>query len=98
MPNRFYKRRQVDLDLDSIWSFIAADSETAADRQIARIVEVFEMLMQNPRAGRERPELQKHLRSFPVGSYVVFYIPLPDGIEIVRVMNGRQDIGADDMI
>ena len=56
------------------------------------------MLIQNPRAGRERPELQKHLRSFPVGSYVVFYIPLPGGIEIVRVMNGRQDIGADDMI
>jgi toxin ParE1/3/4 len=97
VPNRFYKRRQVDLDLDSIWGFIAADSENAADRQVARIVEVFEMLMQNPRAGRERPDLQKHLRSFPVGNYVVFYIPVPDGIEIVRVMHGRQDIGADDM-
>jgi toxin ParE1/3/4 len=56
------------------------------------------MLVQNPLAGRERSELQKHLRSFPVGSYIVFYVPLPDGIEIVRVMNGRQDIGADDMM
>jgi toxin ParE1/3/4 len=28
---------------------------------------------------------------------VIFYIPLPDGIEVVRVMNGRQDIDADDM-
>jgi toxin ParE1/3/4 len=98
VPNRSYKRRQVDLDLDSIWAFIAADNENAADRQIARIVDVFEMLMQSPRAGRERPELQRHLRSFAVGSYVVFYLPVPDGIEIVRVMNGRQDIGADDMM
>jgi toxin ParE1/3/4 len=97
VANRFYKRQQVDLDLDSIWSFIAADNQSAADKQVARIVEIFEMLMQNPRAGRERPELQRHLRSFPVGGYVVFYTPLPDGIEIVRVMNGRQDIGADDM-
>jgi len=72
VPNRFYKRRQVDLDLDSIWSFIAADSESAADNQVGRIVEVFEMLMQNPGAGRERPELQRHLRSFPVGNYIFF--------------------------
>jgi toxin ParE1/3/4 len=28
---------------------------------------------------------------------VIFYIPLPDGIEVVRVMHGRQDIDADDM-
>ncbi|WP_008538835.1 type II toxin-antitoxin system RelE/ParE family toxin [Bradyrhizobium sp. CCGE-LA001] len=37
------------------------------------------------------------LRSFPVGNYVIFYIPLPDGVEIVRVMHGRLDIDADDM-
>jgi toxin ParE1/3/4 len=98
VPNKFRKRQQVDLDLDSIWSFIAADSVGAADRQVARIGEIFEMLMQNPFAGRQRPELQQHLRSFPVGTYVIFYIPLPDGIEIVRVMHGRLDIDADDMM
>ena len=55
------------------------------------------MLVENPLAGRERPELQKDLRSFPVGSYVVFYVPLSDGIEVARVMNGRQDIDTDDL-
>ena len=55
------------------------------------------MLVENPLAGRERPELRKNLRSFPVGNYVVFYSPVSDGIEVVRVMNGRQDIDADDM-
>jgi toxin ParE1/3/4 len=29
---------------------------------------------------------------------VIFYVPLSDGIEVVRVMSGRQDIDADDMI
>ena len=55
------------------------------------------MLVENPLAGRERPELRKDLRSFPVGSYVVFSVPLSDGIEVARVMNSRQDIDADDM-
>lgn len=97
MTNRFRKHPQADRDLDSIWSFIATDSVGAADKQSDRIGEVFEMLVQNPLAGRERPELRQGLHSFPVGSYVIFYIPLPDGIEVIRVMNGRQDIDADDM-
>jgi len=55
------------------------------------------MLMENPLAGRERRELRTGLRSFAVGNYVIFYIPLPDGIEIIRVMHGRQDLGSDDL-
>lgn len=98
MPNRFRKLPRADLDLDSIWNFIAADDIQAADRQINRIGEVFQMLVGNPLAGRERPELRKDLRSFPIGSYVVFYLPVSDGIEVARVMNGRQDIDADDMV
>jgi toxin ParE1/3/4 len=46
---------------------------------------------------RERPDIRRDLRSFPVGSYVIFYVPLPGGIEVVRVTHGRQDIDADDM-
>jgi toxin ParE1/3/4 len=38
------------------------------------------------------------LRSFPVGNYVIFYVALSDGVEVVRVMSGRQDIGADDVM
>lgn len=49
-------------------------------------------------AGRARSDLAPSLRSFPVGSYLIFYVPLSDGIEVVRVMSGRQDIDADDMI
>ncbi|MCK1744753.1 type II toxin-antitoxin system RelE/ParE family toxin [Bradyrhizobium sp. 139] len=97
MPNRFRKAPQADHDLDSIYDFIASDSVRAADKQIARISEIFEMLVQNPLAGRERWELRADLRSFPVGNYVIFYVPLPDGVEIVRVMHDRQDIASDDM-
>jgi toxin ParE1/3/4 len=97
VANRFRKLPQADLDLDSIWSFIAADNVKAADQQIERIGEVFEMLVQNPLAGRARLDLRRDLRSFPVGGYVIFYLPLSNGVEVVRVMNGRQDIDPDDM-
>jgi toxin ParE1/3/4 len=97
VPNRFRKTPQADDDLDAIWDFIASDSTRTADKQIARIGEIFEMLIENPLAGRERRELRASLRSFPVGSYVIFYVPLPDGAEIIRVMHGRQDIHADDV-
>lgn len=97
MANRFRKRPQADIDLDSIWSFIAADNVAAADRLIGRIGEAFEMLTQNPLAGREREDLRRGLHSFAVRNYVIFYLPRADGIEVFRVMHRRQDIDADDM-
>jgi toxin ParE1/3/4 len=97
VANKFHKPAQVDRDLDAIWSYIAADNVGAADKLLDRIGDVFAMLVQTPLVGRERSELGKGLRSFPVGNYVIFYVARSDGVEIVRVMNSRQDIDADDM-
>jgi toxin ParE1/3/4 len=97
MPNKFRQLPQAERDLDSIWSFIAPDNVRAADKLVERIGKVFEMLVNTPLAGRERPELGRGLRSFAVGNYVVFYTAGPDGVEIVRVLSGRQDIAAEDM-
>ena len=65
---------------------------------IDRIERTFDMLAQQPLAGRARGDLVANLRSFTVGSYVIFYFPVSDGVEVVRIMSGRQDIDADDMI
>ncbi|HKD56023.1 MAG TPA: type II toxin-antitoxin system RelE/ParE family toxin, partial [Hyphomicrobiaceae bacterium] len=51
----------------------------------------------NPLAGRQRPELTPGLRSFPTGDYIVFYLPLADGIEVVRILSGYLDITPEDM-
>lgn len=83
-------------DLIEIWTYIAADNEAAADGVLDRIDEVLAMLADNPRAGRPRPELAPDLRSFPAGSYVLFYLPGVDGIELVRVRSGFLDISRDD--
>jgi len=61
-----------------------------------RIDRVLRMLSEHPKAGRERPELAPELRSFPVGNYIVYYLPLTNGIDVVRVLSGYLDITPED--
>jgi toxin ParE1/3/4 len=96
MAPKVLLRPQVQADLDAIWDFIAADNMTAADRLLDRVGAAIEMLAHNPRAGRERPELAPSLRSFPIGNYVIFYLPLDKGVDVVRVLSGYLDIDATD--
>src|SRR5262245_1023764 len=85
---------QADEDLIDIWSFIALDSLDAADSLLDGFVEKFELIAENPQAGRARPELARNLRSFPAGRYVIFYRPQPDAVEIIRVLHTARDIHA----
>jgi toxin ParE1/3/4 len=62
-----------------------------------RIDKVLRMLRDRPLLGRERKELAPGLRSFPVGSYILYYLPLPNGIEVVRVRSGYMDVGPEDI-
>ena len=97
MANSPSKRPQAEIDVATSWDFIAEDSVRAADALIKRIEKAFDMLAETPLAGRVRDELMPNLRSFPVGNYVIFYLPVSTGIEVVRVMHGRRDIDADEM-
>lgn len=85
-------RPQALADLAEMWAYIAEDSAREADAFAARIHGEFRMLARQPRMGRERPELLAGLRSFPVGRYVVFYLPRSRGIEVVRVLHGARDL------
>jgi toxin ParE1/3/4 len=78
-------------DLDEIWSYIAQDNMDAADRFIRAIVSRFPRLAAMPHLGREREELAARLRSFPVGNYVIFYRPMENAVEMVRVLHGARD-------
>lgn len=77
--------------LEGIWLFIAQDNPDAADRFTRGIVSRFPRLASRPHLGRRREELMPRLRSFPVGSYVIFCRPMENGVEIVRVLHGARD-------
>jgi toxin ParE1/3/4 len=83
---------EADNDLIEIWLHISQDNLEAADKFLATLVEKFSLLVGQPKIGRARPELAPRMRSFPTGSYVVFYRTLTDGIEIVRILHSRRDV------
>ncbi len=95
MPH-LIKRPLALADLAEIWSFIADDSEASADRFLAKLETSLRLLATQPEMGRHREELMTHMRSFPYGRYVVFYMARAEGVEIVRVLHSARDIATTD--
>ncbi len=91
---RVTRRPLAEADILEIWDYIADDSLAAADRWVDRLDEQFRLLAAQPMMGRVRDELVPGVRSFPFGRYVVFYVPLDDGIDVVRVLHSARDIDA----
>jgi toxin ParE1/3/4 len=81
-------------DLDDIWYYIASGSVVNADRFLDRLYETMKLLADMPMMGKAREDLAPTLRSFVEGNYLIFYIPVDTGIEIVRVVRGSRDIEA----
>lgn len=89
---RIRRTAQSRRDYTDIWDYIAADNQSAADRLIESFDEALELLVEAPGIGRRCEELAPSLRSFPVGNYLIFYRPLTDGIELIRVLHGARNI------
>ncbi len=79
-------------ELLEIWAYIAGDNEPAADRFIDLLIHHFQVLGRHPHAGRNRDDLRKGYRSFPVGQYVIFYRIQSPGVQIMQIIHGRRDI------
>ena len=65
-----------------------------ADQFLDALLMKCDRLVQFPQMGRKRDELSINLRSFPLQDYLIFYRIALDGIEIVRVVSGYQDLSA----
>jgi toxin ParE1/3/4 len=89
---RVTRRPQAEADILEIGDYIAEGSMAEADRWVDRLNEKFELWATQPMMGRSRDELAPNVRCLPFGRYVVFFEPLPDGIDVVRVMHGSRDI------
>ena len=59
---------------------------------IAKIEEKCNRYAELPEGGTPRPDLGPGLRCFPVGSLIVIYRPIDDGIAIILVAHGHQDV------
>ncbi len=93
--NRYVLSVAAELDLDSIWEYIAQDNLDAADRWIGRLFEAFEALAKTPGMGHRREDLTASAVLFwPVGAYLILYRARDAWVEIVAVTQGARDIPA----
>lgn len=80
-------------DFQEIGDYISKDNPVAAVNFIRRIEERCVSLAENPGIGRKRDEICANMRSAAEGEYVIFYRAMKDGIEIIRVIHGKRDLG-----
>ena len=80
-------------DIDGIWEhYKRVAGEGIAEKITREIGDVIALIEDHPFAGRSRNELREGLRSMAVRPHVVFYRVVNEVPEIMRVLDGRQDI------
>jgi toxin ParE1/3/4 len=80
-------------DIDRLWTYYAVTAgRVTADKVLREVGRVVATIDDFPLAGRSRDEIRDGLRSLAASVQVVFYRLNDDRLEIVRVLDGRQDI------
>jgi toxin ParE1/3/4 len=92
------RRPRAALDLVECAAFLAEDSIEASERFLDAAERTFQRLSVMPRMGRPWASDAVSLagvRMWPIPrfrNYLVFYRPLADGIEVLRVLHAARDI------
>ncbi len=78
-------------DLEKIYEYIADDNIAAAVKHRHRLEQRWLALLDQPRIGTKRDDIEPDLRSVTEGNYMIFYRILTDGIEVARVLHASMD-------
>ncbi len=90
---------EAEVDLKSQADYYGEFSDHVAEQFWVCAFRMFDVLAENPGAGRPRPDLSTKiagLRSHRIkgfGVILVFYAPHGDLIRIVRILHGAMDLG-----
>ena len=92
---QFYLSRRARAYLDLIADYLAKHSATAPRRVLLELWNTFKVLAASPEIGNRRDDLHPNVRTFtpsrPASSYIVFYYPRADGVEISDVIHAARD-------
>jgi toxin ParE1/3/4 len=100
MSREVIKRDQVNRDLVEQAVFIGRNNPAAATRFLDAAEEAFAQLAHIPQMGsprRLRDPMLAGLRMWPIPGfvrYLIFYRPIQEGIEVIRVLHAARDIEA----
>ena len=95
---RVTRTPQARQDLKQIARYIAEESQSrsVALEFLDTIDEKCDLYATQPEMGRLYEHHGPDIRAFPVGSYIVFYHAIDDGIEIYRVLHAARNL--DDLL
>ncbi len=81
-------------DVREIGRYVAHQSQSldVALRLLDSLGSRCEFYAENSELGERCPTLGEGVRRFVVGNYVVFYVPLYKGIQVLRVLHGSRDV------
>ena len=82
----------AEQDLAEIADHIAADRPTAVAGILDALEAACRLVAEHPAAGRARDEIDRGVRSFPIGKYVLFYYADEQSVGIARILHARRDI------
>lgn len=87
--------RRARIDLIDIETYIAANSQTAADRVVDDIFTALDKLAVNPELGHMREDLtDRKVRFWAVHSYLIVYEHSHTIIGVARILSRYRDIAA----
>lgn len=88
-------RPAAEGDLEAIADYIAEDNPSRAVTFVQELREKCRWLTEMPRSAPARPELGPDIRSRPAGNYVIYYRPVSNAVEIVRILHDRREVDPD---
>lgn len=89
---RAVRTASANADVLAIAEFIAADKPSAAMRWLDDLDETITRLARHPFLGEAVEHLAPGMRRHSLGNYLLFYVPIDDGIELRRVLHGARRI------
>lgn len=98
MKRRVRRTRQVREDLIAIYVYIHEQSSQSAEKVLTALERSISSLLDTPKIGRPwdspdpRLEGMRVAVSTPYRNYLIFFRPVPNGIEVFRVIHGAQEL------
>ncbi|GAB4182662.1 MAG: type II toxin-antitoxin system RelE/ParE family toxin [Coleofasciculaceae cyanobacterium] len=90
--SRYLISPSASRDLNAIADYFLTRNVDAGERLFHEFTKKCQYIAQFPNLGKSYSYLRPSLRGLPLDGYIIFYRVVEDGVEIVRVVSGRQDL------
>ncbi|NJK48769.1 type II toxin-antitoxin system RelE/ParE family toxin [Candidatus Gracilibacteria bacterium] len=90
--NRFIIAPSASRDLDRIAEYFLERNVNAGEKLFRDFNQKCFNLLKFPNLGRSYNHIRPNLRGLPLDGYIIFYQVVDESVEILRIVNGRQDL------